>query len=103
MPGAVNGTGADTPITVTDPVVELGSPSVTIAGTVNAPAPAGAAQVNVAPLEFPEMFTNPLGSPPVQATAKPSERCTTLAALVHTIGGGTLTCTFNAPPDPLTL
>src|SRR5579864_8904896 len=111
MPGAVKDTGAEAPIRVMLPD-EAGSAMVTAGGTVNVPAPAGAVQVNTAPLpcgriELPEMYTNPLGSPPVHVTVTPWERVTLVmaAALVHVMGGGTLTWPWkaptSAPPAPL--
>jgi hypothetical protein len=95
MPGAVKDTGAETPVTARPPDEEAGSAIVTMGGTVNVPALAGAVQVNIAPapcvrIELPEIYTNPLGSPPVHVTVTPCERFTLvmLAALVQAIGGG---------------
>ena len=59
MPAAGKYTGAETPVTVRTPDEEAGSAIVTMGGTVNVPALAGAVQVNIAPppcdrIEFPE-------------------------------------------------
>ena len=108
MPGPVKDTGAETPISVRPPDEEAGSDIVTMGGTMKVPALAGAVQVNIAPLpcariEFPETYTNPLGSPPVQVTVTPCERFTLviLAALVQAMGGDAVTCPWKAPTsDP---
>ena len=97
-PWAVNGVGADMPISDMPPHVEAGSASVTIGGTVNVPAPAAAMHVNIAPVpvcdasENPEIFTKPFGSPPVHVTVAPCTRVTLalLAAFDQTIGAGTV-------------
>ena len=96
IPCAVNATGADAPINVRPPDVEAGSAIVTMGGTVNVPALAGAVQANIAPAlpccrgENPEMVTKPAGSPPVHDTVTPCVRSTVaaLAALLQTIAGG---------------
>jgi hypothetical protein len=110
----VNDVGAETPVRVSDPDEETGRALVTKAGTVKAPALAGAVQLNIAPppcakVEFPDIYTNPFGSPPVHITVTPWERSTlvTLAALVQTIGGGAVSWPWkaptSAPPGPLDL
>jgi hypothetical protein len=110
----VKDTGAEEPIMVSAPDEEAGSAIVTVAGTVNVPALGGAVQVNRAPppcgkVELPEIITDPFGSPPVHVTVTPCDRFTleALAALVHVIAGGAVTCPWkaptSAPPVPLTV